>query len=73
MLKRDERLSLMRQKAKEVVQNISHNANHLIEGDIDGGATAMCVIYEDKKRLYICEVYIFNDEARCNLRLFSEV
>ena len=48
-MKRDERLSLMRQKAKEVVQNISPNANHLIEGDIDGGATAMCVIYEDKK------------------------
>lgn len=72
-MKRDERISLMRQKAREVVGAISPSANHLVDGDIDGGGTAMCVIYEDKKRLYMCETYILNDEAKCNLRLFSEV
>ena len=73
-MKKADKVSLLRAKAKEKVEAISKSA--LCVGiapiGIDDG-NSVCIIYEDKQRLYMCECYIYNNEARCNLRLFKAV
>lgn len=71
---KDERKALLSEVAEKKVKAISSNALIVCKAPIamiDDGYS-MCVIYEDKQRLYLCECYMVKDEARCNLRLFKE-
>lgn len=74
---KSDRIALLRKTAHEKVQNISKSATFMCAAPIgaDDGYS-QCILYEDKKRLYMCEVFILDEKAGevgCNLRLFNEV
>lgn len=73
-MKKADKVCLLCNLAKERVAAISKSAMRVGVAPIgiDDG-NSLCIIYEDKQRLYLCECYMYNDEARCNLRLFKEV
>lgn len=73
-MKKQERKIALREYARTKVMNISKTAQLISVGaiGIDDGS-CYSIIFEDKKRLYLCETFIINNEMNCNLRIFMEV